>query len=357
MVHDIGHGPFGHFFDENFLEKFQITHEIVGQRIILEKLSHLIKKIRRSPSGPFEPGEVINPEHVAFLILKDSKKDSSRFPRWLSFLQPIIGGTYTGDNLDYVLRDSYMCGVAVGPVDLNRLIHYTFFTEKGMTLHKVGLAALQMFLNTRLYLYSNVYYHRTTRAIDIHLRDIFSDTIRLIFPHNPVEHLDLYLELTDWSLLEEIRRWGRSAAKQRRSLAAEWQRILHRDVKWKMAYDVTLPTRGGERGRVFMDQRMVERRIQEELPPGMKEIPFRVDMANQDPRPLNPLSMGEFQIYVYNHSTHVVSKELLKEFFDFIPAKIVQCRVFTLNHDFDKEFSRIAEKVLGLEEASVKTNV
>jgi HD superfamily phosphohydrolase len=214
-----------------------------------------------------------------------------------------------------------------------------------------------MFLNTRLYLYSNVYYHRTTRAIDIHLRDIFSDTIRLIFPHNPVEHLDLYLELTDWSLLEEIRRWGRSAAKQRRSLAAEWQRILHRDVKWKMAYDVTLPTRGGERGRVFMDQRMVERRIQEELPPGMKEIPFRVDMANQDPRPLNPLSMGEFQIYVYNPSTHVVSKELLKEFFDFIPAKIVQCRVFTLNHDFDKEFSRIAEKVLGLEEASVKTNV
>jgi len=26
-------------------------------------------------------------------------------------LQPVISGSYTGDNLDYVLRDSYMCGV------------------------------------------------------------------------------------------------------------------------------------------------------------------------------------------------------------------------------------------------------
>ena len=357
MVHDIGHGPFGHFFDENFLEKFGITHENVGQRIILDKLSPLIKKIRRSPKGPFEEGETLDPEHVAFLILKDAKKDSSRFPRWLGFLQPIIGGTYTGDNLDYVLRDSYMCGVAVGPVDLNRLIHYTFFTEKGLTLHKFGLAALQMFLNTRLYLYSNVYYHRTTRAIDIHLRDIFTETIQMIFSHNPVENLDPYLDLTDWSLLEEVRRWGRSTSKQRRALAGEWEKILYRDVKWKMAYDVVLPTRGGERGRVFMDQGMISQRIREELPPTLKEIPFKVDMANQDPRPLNPLSMGEFQIYVYNPSTQIVSKELLREFFDFIPAKIVHCRVFSLTHDYDLEFSKAAEKVLGLEESSVKTNV
>lgn len=357
MVHDIGHGPFGHFFDENFLEQFQMTHEIVGQRIILEKLGPIIKKIRRGPSGAFEPGEVLNPDHVAFLILKDAKKDSSRFPKWLSFLQPVIGGIYTGDNLDYVLRDSYMCGVAVGPVDLSRLIHYTFFTRKGLTLHKVGLPALQMFLNTRLYLYSNVYYHRTTRAIDIHLRDIFSETIRYIFPNNPVKDLEAYLGLTDWFLLEEVRRWAKSPAKPRRRLGEEWRRILNRDVKWKMAYDVILPTRGGEKGRVFMDQEMVERRIREELPERMKEVPFRVDMANQDPRPLNPLSMGEFQIYIYNPSTETVSKEQLEEFFDFIPAKVVQCRVFSLNHDFDSEFSKAAETALGLEEASIKTNV
>ena len=47
---------------------------------------------------------------------KEKGKDNSRIPRWLNMLQPVISGSYTADNLDYVLRDSYMCGVAVGPV-------------------------------------------------------------------------------------------------------------------------------------------------------------------------------------------------------------------------------------------------
>ena len=77
--------------------------------------------------------------------------------------------------------------------------------DKGFTIHKTGLPALQMFLNTRMYLYSNVYFHRTTRAIDIHLRDIFGDTMKLLFPHDPRKKMDDYLTLTDWSLLEQVR--------------------------------------------------------------------------------------------------------------------------------------------------------
>jgi uncharacterized protein len=357
LLHDIGHGPFGHFFDDHFLSQYKLTHELLGQKIIREKMGELIRGIRRSPSGPFEWGEEINPDYVAFLILKDPLKDSAKYPKWLVFLQPVLGGTYTADNLDYVLRDSYMCGVAVGPVDINRLIHYTFFTKMGLTLHKTGLPALQMFLNTRLYLYSNVYYHRTTRAIDIHLRDIFHDTIRQIFPYNPLMRLSKYLDLTEWSLLQEVRHWAHSRSHQKRKLYQEWNLILGRDVKWKMAYDVTLPTRGGEKGRTFLSQRIVEERIRKLLPPSIKKLPFRVDMANQDPRPLNPLSMGEFQIYVYDPSTQTVSKELLREFFDFIPAKIVQCRIFAQNHRHDAQIARAAERVLGSEAPSITTNV
>ena len=80
-------------------------------------------------------------------------------------------------------------------------------------------------------------------------------------------------------------------------------------------------------------------------------------MANQDPRPLNPLGMGEFQIYVYDASTKIVSKELLRDFFDFIPAKIVQCRIFALNHQHDAEIARAAERVLGMESPSIPTNI
>lgn len=345
LLHDIGHGPFCHFFDHNHLEQFGLTHEHIGQVIIRKHLGKIIRKIRRSPSGSFMPGEQLDPDHIAFLILKDPEKQSAHQPKWLSFLQPVIAGIYTADNLDYVLRDSYMCGVAIGPVDLTRLIHYTLVTPQGLTIHRTGLPALQMFLNARLYLYSNVYYHRTTRAIDIHLRDIFHDTMAFVFPFNPLERMEDYRTLTDWSLIEAVRHWPRSRHKRKRALGLEWARILGRDVKWKMAYNTLLPTGDDER-RIFMDRRSVEHSIREALPAHLRKLELRVDMANQDPRPINLLNMGEFQIYVYDPATGTVSKEALREFFDYLPARIMQFRVFAKDHHTDAALARAAEAVL-----------
>jgi hypothetical protein len=52
-----------------------------------------------------------------------------------------------------------------------------------------------------------------------------------------------------------------------------------------------------------------------------------------------------------------VSKEPLQEFLDFIPAQLVQCRIFAKDHAHDLELAAIAEKVLGQEGAHIKTNV
>jgi hypothetical protein len=80
-------------------------------------------------------------------------------------------------------------------------------------------------------------------------------------------------------------------------------------------------------------------------------------MASQDPRPINPLMMGERQIYVFNPTTRKVEKEPLKDFFEYIPARVVQCRVFTLKHAHDLLLADIVEQVLGIQEDSIKTNV
>lgn len=356
LVHDIGHGPFCHFFDDNFLTSFHLTHEKLGQLIIREHLGSMIRKIRRSPSGPFAPGEELDPDQIAHLILKDKGKDNSRMPQWLNWLQPVISGSYTGDNLDYVLRDSYMCGVAVGPVDLTRLIHYTLITGKGFTIHKTGLPALQMFLNTRMYLYSNVYYHRTTRAIDIHLREIFGETMRLIFPHDPRTRMEGYLTLTDWSLMEEVRGWTKSRHATRRGLGEEWGRILGRDVKWKMAYSTVLKEKGRERGMDFPSRDQFEKQLQKELPAKLHTMPFRVDMAPLDPRP-DPKDARGVPLFVYDPGTHTVSTEPLEDFLDLLPTRLIQFRIYALNHDTDADLSRAAATVLNKAPSSIGTNV
>lgn len=364
LLHDTGHGPFGHFFDDNYLDEFGHTHESVGAEIITQKLGGLISKLRRSPAGIFSEGERLKAEYIAYLINKNSSKEAgnSEFevPGWLNFLKPLLGGIYTADNLDYVLRDSYMCGVAIGPVDMERLIHYSCFTKDGLTIHKAGLPALTMFLNARYYLYSNVYYHRTTRAIDIHLKEIFRDTIKEICSINPTRNLDEYLNLTDWRVIESVKQWGRlrTATPKMKELAREWSNLLLRKVKWKMAYDTVLTLGGTVKGLSFISKDEFEKAIRQFLPNDKKGLQFRVDMANQDPRPLNLLTMGEKQIYVLNPITGKVSAEALREFFDFLPAKVVQCRVYALNHEDDRLLSGIAEQIMNLpNKDSHSTNV
>ena len=355
LLHDVGHGPFGHFFDDNFLADFGITHEDIGQTIIQEKLGERIAQLRRSPSGPFALGEELRPEDIAFPIKKNGKEDH-RKPTWVRLLQPLTGGIFTFDNLDYVSRDSYMCGVAVGPIDRERLMHYTFFSPKGLTLHKAGNAALTMFLNARLYLYTNVYYHRTTRAIDLHLREIFPETMKALFPGNPLERMSEYLHLTDWSLLEEVSRWRRGKAPNP-SLAREWGRILDRDIKWKMAFDRTLSLNELRYGVALIQDADWEKRIRAALPASARDLVFRVDMATQDPRPESPFAMGKKQIHIFDPSTGGIEKESLAELFEFIPAKVVQFRVFALDHENDQLLAEVAEATLKGGPPAVKTSV
>ncbi|RMH06600.1 MAG: HD domain-containing protein [Nitrospirae bacterium] len=346
LLHDVGHGPFCHFFEHHYLRDFGLTHEQLGQLIILEHFGPMIRKLRRSPSGPFATGEELDPEYIAFLILKDPHKSSVAYPQWLRHLQPLIGGLFTADNFDYVLRDSYMCGVAVGPVDITRLIHYTLMTPKGLTIHKAGLPALHMFLNARLYLYANVYYHRTTRAIDLHLREIFHDTMKQVFPYNPRTHLEAYQRLTDWALLETVRAWPQSRQPVKQRLGREWARILGREVKWKTAFTTLITFDEIDWSQPSASITALEAAIRRALPSSVKDIPFRVDLASKDPRPLNLLNMGAFQIYVYDPSTNMITKEKLQEFFAYLPARMVQFRVFAHDHHADAELASAAERVL-----------
>jgi HD superfamily phosphohydrolase len=357
LLHDVGHGPFGHFFDENFLDAIGLTHELVGQRIIREELGEVIRHLRRSPAGAFNADEHIDPEWICYLMGKSYTHPLESHPKWLPFLKPLLSGVFTADNMDYVLRDSYMCGVAVGPIDIERIMYYSFFSEKGLTLDRSGLQAFIMFLNARFYMYTNVYYHRTTRGIDLHLKEIFRDTMRIFFPYDLRKDLHPYLHLTEWTLLEEVGRWHDEGEKERKALGSEWRQVLDRRLKWRMSHEVVLSIFEQIRGQGYLKTEEVEHRVREFLPPSLRGFPFRIDMALQDPRPLNPLQMGDRQIYVFDGSTKRVAKEPLTELLKYLPGTVNQCRIFATTHEHDAELATALERALAEEPASIVTNV
>jgi HD superfamily phosphohydrolase len=357
LLHDVGHGPFGHFFDEHYLSRWGLTHEDVGRQVIVKKLGALISRIYRGPSGPFARGENLDPQQVAYLIKMPDAQGEVKQPRWLQWLRQLFSGIYTVDNLDYVQRDAYMTGFSLDMVDMERLRYYTFFTQDGLTLHQSGISALRRFLNARLNLYSNVYFHRTTRALDLHLQEIFSDTLQLMYPASPLKNLDAYLQCDEWSLFSEVRGWLSAKDARRRHLAREWQKIHARELKWKMSFVAEISIDQIQRGTEFPGAQNYEAKIKSHLPLRLQKLPFRVDVATQDPRPLNPIAEPGKQINIFNPVTGLTSPEPLGEIYRFIPARVRHFRVFALNHDHDEELAKAAEASLRNIEKTIPTNV
>jgi HD superfamily phosphohydrolase len=242
-------------------------------------------------------------------------------------LKPVLNGMYTADNLDYVPRDAYMCGVKLGPVDVQRLLHYSFIDEQGMLLHQHGAQALLLFLNARLYLYNNIYYHRTVRRIDLHMREIFRETVDRILPGNPLDHLDTYRELTDWSLIDTVDRWQHEVGRAR-ELSLEWARIVRRQLKWRLIFEDYYEFSDPAVPIIYPKPADYVERIRAALPASLKHVSIEVDLASVDPRPQNPLN-DPFPVNIYNPVSRSVERSAVADLFRRLPIRTTLVRVFT----------------------------
>ncbi len=358
LLHDTGHGPFGHFFDQFYLKRYGLNHETLGAEIIRRELGAMLRLVRRNPNGAMPSDETIDPEHICFLITRPRENDLAGMPNWLRLLRGLFSGIYTVDNMDFVLRDAYMSGYNCRIFDLERLLHYSFVGPQGLTIHERGLPSLVRFISARAELFRSIYFHRTVRSIDLTLQDLFASSHARLFPGDPLRHLDQYRELTDWSLLVDVGRWVRSPDAETAELGARWQDFLTRRIRWKMVCERTVFFRRGqsEESSVFSDERLFEEAVRNRLPEDLRDIPLRFDPPRHVHRP-GSRAPASGQNYLYDPSTREIRPLDARELYREIPLSYRICRIYALDLQCASEVAAAMDSLIGSDQADDPTNM
>jgi HD superfamily phosphohydrolase len=153
LLHDIGHGPYSHAWEEAF---GSISHEDWGRRILSEDAE------LRGALGDVDPALPARLE--AFF----SKAYTPRFARKL------VSSQLDVDRMDYLLRDAHYSGVGYSTYDLDWIIHALRIApvrtgddpDDLVIDYRRGMHAVEQYLSGRFYMYAQVYYHKTVRAAE-----------------------------------------------------------------------------------------------------------------------------------------------------------------------------------------------
>ena len=148
LLHDIGHGPFSHPFEEAMLGK-KIPHEEFGKQIIL-----------RSEIGDILSQNGYEKKLVASVAFGESKHQ---------YLNEIISGALSADMMDYLLRDGYFTGAEHARIDHKRMIQ-SFGMHRGrLALEHSAQHSFESMMHSRYQMFKAVYFHKTVRAAEMML--------------------------------------------------------------------------------------------------------------------------------------------------------------------------------------------
>jgi HD superfamily phosphohydrolase len=257
LLHDIGHSPFPHIFEEvcDELKKddrsIKFDHERMGLRIIEKKLASKFKK-------PFSYEDVE-------LILSGS----SRIPK---FLHEMIDGPYDCDKLDYLRRDSYHCGTSeYGSIDHDRIIS-GFRAKDKLLVSKSAIGALMNSFKAVQFMYTNVYYHKTSRIFDF----MISDALKAIpeFVKDMISSVDNFLKYDSYNFMPEVKRMITTGTPDDFDKAKEiFTHVLNREKKYALIYShpITL--------RLATDCEKELRELREEVLDLSQDLRTKVDHA------------------------------------------------------------------------------
>ena len=282
LLHDIGHGPFSHLFEEIFEEKRKISHEDLGRDIILKtEIGDIISK-----NG-------FDKKLITKLAFGDSK---------LQFMNEIISGALSADIMDYLLRDGYFTGAEHAKIDHHRLTHSLDVYKNKLALDKSSLVNFETMMISRYQMFKAVYFHKTVRAGEVMLleaMDLAEGELGL-----SSMNLDEYLQLSDDVILAKLLNLPEhnSKLKASKKIATDY---LNRNL-FKSVFESTLT------GKAITKKRMQELREEVSKKSKIDINEIFVDSSNTPSIPLSPSKKESKSIILLeNDGNKTTAKEIL----------------------------------------------
>ena len=200
LLHDIGHGPFSHLFEEIIQEK-KISHEDYGKEIILKS----------------EIGDVLSKNGFDKKLITKIAFGNSKF----QFMNEIVSGTLSADMMDYLLRDGYFTGAEHAKIDHKRITQSLYVHHKKLALERSALYSFESMMYSRYQMFKAVYFHKTVRAAEVML----IEALRLSDDEFGFTSFNLneYVKLTDEYVLSSLISSKSSKLKRARQFAQDYQ--------------------------------------------------------------------------------------------------------------------------------------
>jgi len=180
LCHDLGHGPFSHLFDGEFIQGRDWTHEhgsvYMLRHLLVDNGIDLCSLYGLSKSDMLFIEELILGKQIKGGLEARKGRGPDKF-----FLYDIINNERSGfdvDKLDYILRDSNHTGVHITTgVNVDRIAQMAKVLpdENGtLTISFPEKAVFSLFgvFHARAWLHYTVYQHKVVKACEFMIRDI-----------------------------------------------------------------------------------------------------------------------------------------------------------------------------------------